>query len=208
MGHRLEFYAVDIREFGGILGAGNRKLLDRVQKDGLPQLLTPQPNRANTLLRETQDSLTGLLMSEEGRRIGARASGTAKSEVEEVPAPVAFAIVGIVRAVGQFIGALTHRSHAGNYFRREFLGREARLGLKSPVDLLALVDRPLLNVAHSGFPCWGGLSGGEVRLIVDGRRVEDMPTLKNPESGKLLYELWGILSASRSFNKDMVTVYL
>ena len=206
MGYMLEFYSLPWAGLGAALGSGDAGLLQRareLQRSQMEDVAADLPAG-----REWEGALEDLIGGDLGRRLRGR-DALGQGEPEEASQAAAVAMAALVRALGERLGGLSHRTRGGDVFREDFLGGQAQTALHPPVDLRLLTQRPLFGLVHSGYPSWGGLAAAEARAIVTGTpEPDDLPDLEDPDASSWLFALWEMLASAGDRERDLVTLYL
>lgn len=204
MPYTLEFYSLDWRAFGQVLGSGNRALLDRIAQENGDNFFRGPENQEEHLL--WKKVLEALICGRRGQALAAQGPEP-KIPPEEVSDRVALALVGIIRTLGVGIGEMEHSTASGSFFRDDFFGQEAPALFSSPINLTLLLSRPLFGVTHGAYPSWGGLKKAEIQLLIEGMANREIPPADDSDVEAWLYELDGCLRAAYEDGTDIVTIY-
>lgn len=205
MPHIMEFYGLDWSDLGKTLGSGDRDLVDRVDQENGDNFFRSAEDQENRLV--WRKILEALICGRRGKALAAR--GPEPNIQPEAASDIAaLALAAMVRTLGTGIGELEHSTSSGSFFREEFLEREAPRLLKSSVVLTQLINRPLFGLVHEEtYPSWGGLKKAEVRLLLENRAGDGIPSADDSDVEAWLYDLCTCLQAAHEDGSDIVTVY-
>jgi len=117
-------------------------------------------------------------------------------------------MAGIIRTVGDRVGEMEHVTRSGEFFRDDFLGKEAPAVLRTSVSLGLLVSRPLFGLTHELYPSWGGLTKAEIAAVLGPFSSENLPETGDSDIDGWLYELVDCLEAVRQSGSDLVSLYI
>ena len=204
MGYTLEIYQLGWYDIGKALGGGGRELFDRVVRENEARFFAGAPGDSDepVIWRKIVEAFVCGRRGEETAGRGPEFPG----EEEALSGPAALAVAAIIATIGEPIGRMEHSSAGGEMFRR-FIEEEAFKALQPPFGLGFLLDRPLFGMTHDGFPSWGGLKYREIKDIVSGRSISDLPDLEDSDLNAWLFELFDLLETAYENESYIVTVY-
>jgi hypothetical protein len=61
---------------------------------------------------------------------------------------------------------------------------------------------------HGGFPSWGGFRRSEVRAVLGGRSLDQLPEMEDSDEDAWMYKLIDALSYADETRQDIVSLYL
>ncbi len=204
MPYVLEFYSLDWAELGKAMGSGDHTLVDHIDQENGDNFFRGAQDREDHLI--WRKVLEALICGRRGKSLAERGPEP-KIQPEETSDIMALALVGMIRALGTGVGELGHSTASGSFFREEFLGKEAPLLLKSPINLAHLISRPLFGIIHETYPSWGGLKKTEIKLLLENLAGHKIPPLDDSDMEAWLYDLYNYLRFAYDSGTDIVTVY-
>ncbi len=206
MSYMLEMYSLDWKALGEVFGSGNKILVGQIDKQFGEQFFrgSPTAEHDRAVWRGALDALIGGRRGQELVASGPQGPGVP----EQVTDSTALALAGIIRTVGDRVGEMEHSTSSGDFFRDEFLAREAPAILRTTINLGLLVSRPLFGLEHDLYPSWGGLTKMEIPAVVGSFSTEKPPEANDSDIEGWLYDLIDSLDAVRQNGADLVTLYL
>ena len=164
MSYMLEIYGLDWKALSEIFGSGDKRLVAQIDREYGEKFYRGSPT-AEYERSVWRGSLDALICGRPGKALAA-SGPTGSASAEETTDSTALAMAGIIRTVGDRVGEMEHVTRSGEFFRDDFLGKEAPAVLRTSVSLGLLVSRPLFGLTHELYPSWGGLTKAEIGAVL------------------------------------------